>query len=258
MRIGCVTRIAITIVLVFMAGVPAGLSAEKKRATPQMFVPVPSCPAGLTFVSFDPISGILVCAGPPGPPGPMGPQGPAGPAGSAGSQGAVGSTGSQGSPGPQGPMGLQGPPGVGLNPIQIGMLRWSQAVMADDVTVGNSPSGLAFDGTSLWVTQTGSSQVTKIRPWDGTVLGTFDIGAEGANPASITFDGSNLWVAAQDGSVRKLRAADGAVLGSYTLGGTSSALVFDGANIWTAAASKDNVAQISSKQGNLTLATITL
>src|SRR6185503_13816720 len=100
--------------------------------------------------------------GPPGPPGPKGPAGPRGPAGPPGAQGPAGPAGAQGKAGPAGPQGLagsqgatgpagpEGRPGTGLNPIQIGMLRWYNATVASEFTVGDSPSGLAFDGLDIW------------------------------------------------------------------------------------------------------------
>jgi hypothetical protein len=106
---------------------------------------------------------------------------------------------------------------LGLNPIQIGMLRWYDATLAGDVTVGDAPSGIAFDGQNLWVIQTGSRTLTKLRPSDATVLATFDLGAGATEGNSITFDGLNLWVSTQDSHVRKVRATDGSVLGAYAL-----------------------------------------
>ena len=48
------------------------------------------------------------------------------------------------------------------------------------------------------------------------------------------FDGENLWVASLNQyAVTKLRASDGAALGSYPVGGGTVGIAFDGANIWT-------------------------
>jgi hypothetical protein len=59
----------------------------------------------------------------------------------------------------------------------------------------------------------------------------------------VVFDGANIWVSNDgDFTVTKLRASDGAVLGTFPNGsGTGPTdLIFDGANIWLA------------NQGNLT------
>ena len=57
----------------------------------------------------------------------------------------------------------EGRPGAGLNPIQIGMLRWYNATMAGEFIVGDSPPGLAFDGQDIWLARSHSSQITRIR-----------------------------------------------------------------------------------------------
>jgi DNA-binding beta-propeller fold protein YncE len=58
--------------------------------------------------------------------------------------------------------------------------------------VGLNPIGVAFDGANIWVTNNGNNNVNKLRPSDGTVLGTF---AVGTGPFGVAFDGANIWVA---------------------------------------------------------------
>jgi DNA-binding beta-propeller fold protein YncE len=59
-----------------------------------------------------------------------------------------------------------------------------------------------FDGANIWVANSGSNNVTKLRASDGTLLGTF---ATGNSPARIAFDGANIWVAnVTDNTVSKL------------------------------------------------------
>jgi DNA-binding beta-propeller fold protein YncE len=53
---------------------------------------------------------------------------------------------------------------------------------------------VAFDGSSIWVANWNSNNVTKLRASDGAALGTF---AVGANPLGVAFDGSSIWVANQ-------------------------------------------------------------
>ncbi len=54
-----------------------------------------------------------------------------------------------------------------------------------------------------------------------------------SGPGGIAFDGANMWVTGASGVV-KLRAADGANLGTFPVSGDFAAfsLAFDGANIW--------------------------
>jgi YVTN family beta-propeller protein len=51
---------------------------------------------------------------------------------------------------------------------------------------------LAFDGTNIWVTNSGSNTVTKLQASIGQPLGTFNVGT---TPLGIAFDGANIWVA---------------------------------------------------------------
>ena len=66
------------------------------------------------------------------------------------------------------------------------------------------PLGVAFDGANIWVTNSDSNNVTKLRASDGKVLGTFGVGS---SPYGVAFDGANVWVAnGNSNNVTKLRA----------------------------------------------------
>jgi uncharacterized protein (TIGR03437 family) len=144
------------------------------------------------------------------------------------------------------------------------------------VTVGTYPTGsrpisIIFDGTYIWIANSGSNNLTKLLASTGNLVGTYPVGV---SPASITFDGSNIWVsveqngiafdgtniwAANGGSVTKLLASTGAIVGkyptatgvgeyligvtkllastgaivgTYPTGSTFPSIIFDGTNIW--------------------------
>src|SRR5262249_54891296 len=92
--------------------------------------------------------------------------------------------------------------------------------------VGDGPEGVAFDGASIWVGNTISNNVTKLRASDGAPQGVFPVDAF---PQAVAFDGRNIWVAslAAD-TVTKLRPRDGAVLGVFPVGSGPSDITFDG------------------------------
>jgi DNA-binding beta-propeller fold protein YncE len=50
---------------------------------------------------------------------------------------------------------------------------------------------VAFDGANIWVVNSYSSSVTKLRASDGSNRGTF---AVGSGPYGVAFDGANIWV----------------------------------------------------------------
>lgn len=101
------------------------------------------------------------------------------------------------------------------------------------VTFDGGAGLMAFDGTSVWVTNPYGGAVTKVRTLDDHVLGRFKVGP---SPQAIAFDGTNMWVATQDDcTVTKLRLGDGAPLAIRRLPygcDLGVNMVFDGSNIW--------------------------
>jgi DNA-binding beta-propeller fold protein YncE len=98
-------------------------------------------------------------------------------------------------------------------------------------TVGNSPTGIAFDGANMWIANRGDGTVSKLRASDGKSLGTFMVGGL---PYGVAFDGANVWVSGDPNTV-ELRVSDGGIVGRY-LDRSGTGVAFDGANIWVAGA----------------------
>jgi DNA-binding beta-propeller fold protein YncE len=108
------------------------------------------------------------------------------------------------------------------NPLQIALKHWYAANSTTSFTVGTDPTGIAFDGANIWVTNFADATVSKLRANDGALLGTFAVGSK---PYNAAFDGANIWVTNQgDNNVTKLRASDGAVLGTFAVGSPPMAL----------------------------------
>ena len=70
---------------------------------------------------------------------------------------------------------------------------------------------------------------------------------------AVVFDGINIWVAdALSTNVTKLRASDGANLGTFSVGGVKpDGLAFDGANIWVANQLSSTVTKLRASDGAL-------
>jgi DNA-binding beta-propeller fold protein YncE len=67
----------------------------------------------------------------------------------------------------------------------------------------------------------------------------------GDNPGALAFDGANIWVANfTDGTVNKLLASTGALLGTFSVGAGPDGLAFDGANIWVANENSDTMGKL--------------
>jgi hypothetical protein len=78
----------------------------------------------------------------------------------------------------------------------------------------DAPSGLAFGGGHLWVTNQAGNSVTEIDPSSGAWLATFvrSKGYRFNQPAAITSDGPDLFVANASGSVTEMRSSNGALV----------------------------------------------
>jgi DNA-binding beta-propeller fold protein YncE len=79
-----------------------------------------------------------------------------------------------------------------MNFLQVAILRWYQhGSNRGTFAVGSGPRAMAFDGKNMWVANTTSNDVTKLRARDGANLGTFSVGSA---PENVAFDGANIWV----------------------------------------------------------------
>ena len=142
----------------------------------------------------------------------------------------------------------------------------------------------------MWVANGGDDTVTKLRASDGMVEGTFPAGSHPAGhrfrwqeyldcelrrwngdglecqrrhdagrvsrseppPTKVLFDGTNIWVTNYYGdTVTKLRAADGANLGSFPTGRWPDGLAFDGANIWVVNFRSHDFTKLRASDGTL-------
>src|SRR4029077_9301243 len=99
------------------------------------------------------------------------------------------------------------------NPLKIAQLKWYQANRTTNFVVGKTKN---------------------------------------SNPYGIAFDGANIWTANSEGTVSKLRASDGAVLGNFEVGGLPTGVAFDGANMWVTDNSYDGrVCKLRASDGKI-------
>jgi hypothetical protein len=100
----------------------------------------------------------------------------------------------------------------------------------DTVPLGaNSPIGIAFDGTNMWVTDFGGTDIAKVSPT--LRVSTFPLGSN-LETEGIAFDRTNMWVTNQGDSSLKKISPSGAVIGTFTVGSEPNAIAFDGTNMW--------------------------
>ena len=95
-----------------------------------------------------------------------------------------------------------------------------------------SPMFLAFDGTSLWITNVTVNTVTKLNPATGDIVATYPTGYR---PFGVAFDGTSIWVANEGvdgaGTVSKIDRGTGTRV-DFATGLESHGVAFDGTSIW--------------------------
>jgi len=145
----------------------------------------------------------------------VGPVGATGAHGAQGIQGIQGVQGLRGLQGVQGAGGPAGPPGPTFTPAQIATLDWASTMTWGANFFGgsygfNQPTGIAFDGTHLWVPNNNGNSVTEIDASNGAWVQTLSGGSYGFNgPRGISFDGTHLWATNYYGSSVTMITSDG-------------------------------------------------
>jgi len=72
----------------------------------------------------------------------------------------------------------------------------------------------------------------------------------GQNPLGMCFDGSNIWTANfGDGTVSKVRASDGKLLGTFKAGSGPFGVTFDGTNTWVSSDGDGTIIKLRASDG---------
>lgn len=126
---------------------------------------------------------------------------------------------------------------------------WPGKVVKAFKTPGNFPTGLVYDGQSLWLADYKSDQIYRIDPSDGTVRDS--IPSPGFWPMGLAWDGEHLWNA--DNKQQKLfqiDPANGRILN--VLGAPSSSpqgLAWDGSALWVSDNRSNEIMRIDMNDG---------
>ncbi len=122
---------------------------------------------------------------------------------------------------------------------QIALLKWYPANKTGrSFPVGQAPRGLAYDGESMWIANSGDNTVSRIS-LNGVTLGTYPVGSV---PVEVAYDGVFIWVAnAGNDTVSVLWASNGALAATLNVNSQPYGLAFDGFNMWVTCKNTDEV-----------------
>jgi len=118
-----------------------------------------------------------------------------------------------------------------IDPTQVG-----GPVVSAASNLGNTPRGIAFDGTHVWTANynngAGGGSVSIVTPAPTTPWTVTTVTTGFAAPVGALYDGTNVWVTDNNaGTLLKLSSA-GAILQTVTVGAFPQFPIFDGTNIW--------------------------
>jgi len=155
-----------------------------------------------------------------------------------------------------GPTGPTGPTGESQlpDPAQIGELDWWGGNYSAPGYGFDHLSGLAFDGTHLWVGNLDGNSVTEINASDGSLVRVLSASKYSFDePVALAFDGTHVWVSNLDGnSVTEINASDGSLVRVLSASKYSfdqpAAMAFDGTHLWITNAD-DSVTEINASSG---------
>jgi hypothetical protein len=121
------------------------------------------------------------------------------------------------------------------------------AISWDVFAVGAIPANINFDGANLWISNAGDGTITKLRPSDGAVLGTFQVGPA---PGKSIRMGDSVWIAdSQANTLWRIDANTGALIQTYPVRRPPVGMVSDGTNLWVSYNSEWAVGEIDPNTG---------
>ena len=116
-----------------------------------------------------------------------------------------------------------------------------------------TPTGLAFDGTHLWLADFDTATLNEVDPATGKVLRSIE--APGYDPMGLAWDGEKLWVLdAADKSVYALDPKSGLTIKALPLDTDNpEGLAWDGSYLWVADARSGVIVRLDEQDGTTSL-----
>jgi hypothetical protein len=112
-------------------------------------------------------------------------------------------------------------------------------------SLGNSPTGIAFDGSRIWTGNlSGSVSIVSLNPISAITVSGFN------TPGDMLYDGSNIWMTDGSGNALIKFNSDGSIAQTIPIGIVPTSPVFDGTNIWLNHSDSVSVVRVKDAQGN--------
>src|SRR5262249_33290543 len=146
-----------------------------------------------------------------------------------------------------------------INPGRLYQIDPSQtagAVTTVASNLGNSPFGIAFDGSRIWTANGSGASISIVTPGAATPWTVTTVTTGFTAPRGALYDGANVWVTDFTAGTLPKLAGSGAILQTVTVGTDPNFPVFDGTNVWVPNLISNSVSVVRASTGAV-LATLT-
>ncbi len=139
---------------------------------------------------------------------------------------------------------------VRLGANAVGAFDPRTGALTAAVDVGPSPSHLAADGRTLWITNADGRSVSRVDVEDGAVEQTVTVGNA---PAGVAVAAGAVWVAnSRDGTVSRIDASTNAVVDRIPVGTNPTGVAAGEGAVWVANSGDRTISRIDPRNGQVT------
>ena len=139
---------------------------------------------------------------------------------------------------------------VRLGANAVGAFDPGSGALTGAVDVGPSPSHLAADGRTLWVTNADGQSVSRVDADDRAVEQTVTVGS---GPAGVAVASDAVWVAnSRDGTVSRIDATTNAVVDRIPVGTNPTGVAAGAGAVWVANSGDRTISRIDPRSGQVT------
>jgi YVTN family beta-propeller protein len=132
----------------------------------------------------------------------------------------------------------------------VAAIDLADGAVSDAVDVGSSPSHLAADGRTLWVTNADGHSVSRVDLDDRTVRQTVPVGS---GPAGLAVAAGAVWVAnSRDGTVSRIDRNTNTVVQRIPVGTNPTGVAAGAGAVWVANSGEQTIARIDPRSGRPT------